>query len=60
MNRKLTVVLVTMAFLVSCGAAISVARAQSIVTAERLSRDRQVGLADFVTRLRGGERSSKE
>ena len=29
MNRKLTVVLVTMAFLVSCGAAISVARAQS-------------------------------
>ena len=38
----------------------SVAQAQSIVTAERLSRDRQVGLADFVTRLRGGERSSKE
>jgi guanylate kinase len=38
----------------------SVAQAQSIVTAERLSRDRQIGLADFVTRLRGGERSSKE
>jgi len=32
----------------------SVAQTQSIVTAERLSRDRQVGLADFVTRLRGG------
>jgi guanylate kinase len=32
----------------------SVAQAQSIVTAERLSLDRQVGLADFVTRLRGG------
>jgi guanylate kinase len=33
---------------------VSVAQAQAIVTAERLSRDRQVGLADFVTRLRGG------
>jgi guanylate kinase len=32
----------------------SVAQTLSIVTAERLSRDRQVGLADFVTRLRGG------
>jgi guanylate kinase len=32
----------------------SVAQAQAIVTAERLSRDRQIGLADFVTRLRGG------
>jgi guanylate kinase len=32
----------------------SVAQAQSIVTAERLSLDRQGGLADFVTRLRGG------
>jgi guanylate kinase len=32
----------------------SVAQAQAIVTAERLSRDRQTGLADFVTRLRGG------
>jgi guanylate kinase len=31
----------------------SVAQAQSIVTAERLKRDRQIGLADFVTRLRG-------
>jgi guanylate kinase len=34
--------------------AASVAQAQAIVTAERLSRDRQVGLAEFVTRLRGG------
>jgi guanylate kinase len=33
---------------------VSVAQALAIVTAERLSRDRQVGLADFVTRLRGG------
>jgi guanylate kinase len=32
----------------------SVAQAQAIVTAERLSRDRQIGLVDFVTRLRGG------
>jgi guanylate kinase len=32
----------------------SVAQAQAIVTAERLSRDRQTGLADFVTWLRGG------
>jgi guanylate kinase len=32
----------------------SVAQAQAIVTAERLRRERQVGLADFVTRLRGG------
>jgi guanylate kinase len=32
----------------------SVAQAQAIVTAERLKRDRQLGLADFVTRLRGG------
>jgi guanylate kinase len=32
----------------------SVAQAQAILTAERLSRDRQVGLAEFVTRLRGG------
>ena len=32
----------------------SVARAQAIVTAERLRLDRQTGLADFVTRLRGG------
>ncbi|HTZ36024.1 MAG TPA: guanylate kinase [Stellaceae bacterium] len=32
----------------------SVARAQAVVTAERLARDRQIGLADFVTRLRGG------
>jgi guanylate kinase len=32
----------------------SVAQAQAIVTAERLNRDRQTGLADFVTRLRGG------
>ncbi|HTQ33693.1 MAG TPA: guanylate kinase [Stellaceae bacterium] len=31
----------------------SVADAQAIVTAERLRRDRQTGLADFVTRLRG-------
>jgi guanylate kinase len=34
--------------------AASVAQARAIVTAERLSRDRQVGLAEFVTRLRGG------
>jgi guanylate kinase len=32
----------------------SVAEAQAIVTAERLKRERQIGLADFVTRLRGG------
>jgi guanylate kinase len=32
----------------------SVAEAHAIVTAERLKRERQVGLADFVTRLRGG------
>jgi guanylate kinase len=32
----------------------SVAEAQAIVTAERLKRERQAGLADFVTRLRGG------
>ena len=32
----------------------SVAKAQAVVTAERLARDRQIGLADFVTRLRGG------
>ena len=33
---------------------VSVAQAQAIVTAERLSRARQVGLAEFVTRLGGG------
>jgi guanylate kinase len=32
----------------------SVAEAQAIVTAERLRRTRQRGLADFVTRLRAG------
>jgi guanylate kinase len=32
----------------------SVGEAQAIVTAERLKRERQTGLADFVTRLRGG------
>ena len=32
----------------------SVAEAQAIVTAERLRRTRQLGLADFVNRLRGG------
>lgn len=32
----------------------SVAEAQAIVTAERLKRVRQLGLADFVNRLRGG------
>lgn len=32
----------------------SVAEAHAIVTAERLKRSRQSGLADFVTRLRGG------
>jgi guanylate kinase len=32
----------------------SVAQAQAIVTAERLKRTRQAGLADFVTHLRGG------
>ncbi|HZK91197.1 MAG TPA: guanylate kinase [Stellaceae bacterium] len=34
--------------------AASVAQAQAIVTAERLNRERQIGLAEFVTRLRGG------
>lgn len=33
----------------------SIASVQSILTAERLKRDRRVGLADFVTRLRGEE-----
>jgi guanylate kinase len=33
----------------------SVAQAQAIVAAERLKRTRQSGLADFVTRLRGGQ-----
>jgi guanylate kinase len=32
----------------------SVADAQAILTAERLKRERQTGLADFVTHLRGG------
>ena len=32
----------------------SVALVQAIVTAERLRRTRQVGLADFVNRLREG------
>lgn len=32
----------------------SVAEIQAIVTAERLRRSRQIGLADFVNRLRGG------
>jgi guanylate kinase len=32
----------------------SVAQVQAIVTAERLRRERQVGLPDFVNRLRGG------
>lgn len=32
----------------------SVAQAQAIVTAERLKRERQIGLAEFVTRLRSG------
>ncbi|WP_068438123.1 guanylate kinase [Magnetospirillum sp. XM-1] len=33
----------------------SIAAVQSILAAERLKRDRQVGLPDFVTRLRGEE-----
>jgi guanylate kinase len=32
----------------------SVAQAQAILTAERLKRERQVGLAEFVNRLRTG------
>jgi len=32
----------------------SVAEVQAIVTAERLRRTRQLGLADFVNRLRAG------
>jgi guanylate kinase len=32
----------------------SVAEVEAIVTAERLRRTRQIGLADFVNRLRGG------
>jgi guanylate kinase len=32
----------------------STAETQAIVTAERLKRVRQLGLADFVNRLRGG------
>ncbi|MBL0928864.1 MAG: guanylate kinase [Alphaproteobacteria bacterium] len=34
---------------------VSVARVQSILTAERCKRDRQVGLGDFVKRLRDGQ-----
>jgi guanylate kinase len=33
----------------------SIARVQAILDAERLKRDRQVGMADFVNRLRGAE-----
>jgi guanylate kinase len=33
----------------------SIASVQAILTAERLKRDRQIGLPDFVTRLRGME-----
>ncbi|HML10588.1 MAG TPA: guanylate kinase [Stellaceae bacterium] len=33
---------------------VSVAQAEAIIAAERLKRERQTGLADFVTRLRGG------
>ncbi|RAU21327.1 guanylate kinase [Paramagnetospirillum kuznetsovii] len=33
----------------------SIARVQAILTAERLKRERQVGMHDFVTRLRGLE-----
>jgi guanylate kinase len=33
----------------------SIAAVQAILAAERLKRDRQVGLPDFVTQLRGGE-----
>jgi guanylate kinase len=32
----------------------SVEQAQAILTAERLKRDRQIGLAEFVNRLRVG------
>jgi len=32
----------------------SVSEVEAIVTAERLRRTRQIGLADFVNRLRGG------
>ena len=32
----------------------SVAEVEAIVTAERFRRTRQIGLADFVNRLRGG------
>ncbi len=32
----------------------AIADAQAIITAERLRRERQIGLADFVTHLRGG------
>jgi guanylate kinase len=32
----------------------SIAEAQAVVTAERLRRARQTGLADFVDRLRNG------
>jgi len=32
----------------------SVRQVQSILTAERARRERQVGLAEFVNRLRGG------
>jgi guanylate kinase len=34
--------------------AISVAEVEAIVTAERLRRTRQIGLAEFVNHLRGG------
>jgi len=41
-------------FIINDDLDISVGQAQAIVTAERLKRARQLGLADFVTRLRGG------
>jgi guanylate kinase len=41
-------------FIINDDLEISVAQAEAIITAERLKRERQTGLADFVTRLRGG------
>jgi guanylate kinase len=40
--------------IVNCDIDASVAEVQAIVTAERLRRSRQLGLAEFVNRLRGG------
>jgi guanylate kinase len=41
-------------FIINDDLEVSVAQAEAILVAERSKRERQTGLADFVTRLRGG------